>query len=463
MELECRGVGEDVLHAVVRAGWSGLLGSLDAADKRLPGFVAREVEAYLACGDPRGGFAWLVCADCEAHRLVPFACKGRGFCPTCGGRRMNERAERWLEELWPRAPVRQWVLTVPWARRWQLARHPELVRGVLGVLVAEVTRFYRERAGVDGRTGSVTVVQRFGSALNLNVHFHALFLDGVYARDPGGALRFRAVPAPTTPEVEALVSRVSARAEQWLACRGYGREDEPADPGDDALPLLQGLSVEGRSAVGRSAGGRVRREQTIRGRRYELPPRCASCDGYNLHAGVGVGRHDREGLLRLCRYVNRPPLAKARLTEESDGTVTVTLKRAWSDGTTSLRFGKAELVEKLCALVPPPFSNTVFYHGLFGARSAWRWEVVPDRAEVAKRRAAEEARREARKLVRPERRSPGSRWWPWADLLERVFGVDGWSCPCCGGTMRLRAVVVGPPATTRVWQGLTMSSRGPPP
>ena len=27
-----------------------------------------------------------------------------------------------------------------------------------------------------GRTGSVTAIQRFGSALNLNVHFHSLFL-----------------------------------------------------------------------------------------------------------------------------------------------------------------------------------------------------------------------------------------------------------------------------------------------
>jgi hypothetical protein len=27
------------------------------------------------------------------------------------------------------------------------------------------------------QTGAVTLIQRFGSALNLNVHFHKLFLD----------------------------------------------------------------------------------------------------------------------------------------------------------------------------------------------------------------------------------------------------------------------------------------------
>ena len=37
----------------------------------------------------------------------------------------------------------------------------------------------------------VTLVQRFGSALNLNVHFHMLFLDGVYVERHDGSLRFQ--------------------------------------------------------------------------------------------------------------------------------------------------------------------------------------------------------------------------------------------------------------------------------
>jgi hypothetical protein len=178
---------------------------------------------------------------------------------------------------------------------------------------------------------------------------------------------------------------------------------------------------------------------------------------------VSVGAQDRAGLERLGRYVGRPPLAKARLEVDADGAVVVTLRTPWSDGTTALRFAKAELVEKLCALVPPPRANTVFYHGVLGARATWRDEVVPDRDEVARRRQAVEARREARKLARLERRSSRSRWWPWADLLERVFAVDGWECPCCGGPMRLRAVVVGAPATVRILTGIGATSGAPPP
>ena len=37
--------------------------------------------------------------------------------------------------------------------------------------------------GIHGfRTGAINVLQRFGGALNLNLHFHALVLDGVYTR-----------------------------------------------------------------------------------------------------------------------------------------------------------------------------------------------------------------------------------------------------------------------------------------
>ncbi len=34
------------------------------------------------------------------------------------------------------------------------------------------------------RTGAVTLIQRFGGSLNLNIHFHVLMLDGVYVTLP---------------------------------------------------------------------------------------------------------------------------------------------------------------------------------------------------------------------------------------------------------------------------------------
>ena len=264
----------DLLHGLVRDGLAELQAVVERADRSLPRFVTREVEDYLRCGDPREGSAWLVCGDCDHHRLVPFTCKGRGFCPSCGGRRMADRAARWVDTPLPRVAARQVVVTVPWPRRWLLARKPALSRGVLAIALREVQRWLR-REGTgqrDGQTGSITVVQRFGSALNLNLHFHSLVLDGVYAEDPKtGRLRLRRW---TTEDVEGLVVRIAERAEAWLARQGLGSAGDGGDERgeDDALSLIQSASAAVRSAA--SGGRRARRVQVHGGRPFQLPPLC---------------------------------------------------------------------------------------------------------------------------------------------------------------------------------------------
>ncbi len=98
----------------------------------------------------------------------------------------------------PRPPSRRPhpVLTVPWPRRLLLARSPELVKGVLRVALHEIQRWLRRRAGQpSGQGGSDTVTQRFGSALNLNLHFHILALDGLYCEDPNDGTGEGVAPA----------------------------------------------------------------------------------------------------------------------------------------------------------------------------------------------------------------------------------------------------------------------------
>jgi len=99
------------------------------------------------------------------------------------------------------------------------------------------------------RSGATPVVQRFGSALNLNLHFHILCFDGVFDGQ-GERLRFLRDRPPTTADVEELVIDLAEGAERFLARHGFGPQEGVAegDP-DDALPLLQAASVEGRSAV----------------------------------------------------------------------------------------------------------------------------------------------------------------------------------------------------------------------
>ena len=66
-----------------------------------PGFVEQEFRAFLRCGWLAGGFARLRCTRCRTERLVAFSCKGRGFCPSCGGRRMVERAAHLVDHVLP--------------------------------------------------------------------------------------------------------------------------------------------------------------------------------------------------------------------------------------------------------------------------------------------------------------------------------------------------------------------------
>src|SRR5437867_8991338 len=153
---------------------------LDAAAQhadghRLPKFVEQEFRDFLTCGVLEHGFARLRCMECALERLVPFSCKGRGFCPSCGGRRMTEGAARLVDGVLPRVPVRQWVLSLPYRLRYLLAWDHGLARAVLAVSVRVLLGFQRDRArryGIrDGRSGSVTVIPRFGVGMECGPAF----------------------------------------------------------------------------------------------------------------------------------------------------------------------------------------------------------------------------------------------------------------------------------------------------
>jgi len=45
------------------------------------------------------------CETCHAEHLVAFSCKRRGFCPSCGARRMAESAALLVDEVFPEQPV----------------------------------------------------------------------------------------------------------------------------------------------------------------------------------------------------------------------------------------------------------------------------------------------------------------------------------------------------------------------
>ena len=93
---------------------------------------------------------------------------------------------------------------------------------MLGIVYRAIAGYLIHEAGFTGDTaqiGAVTLIQRFGSALNLNLHCHLLFLDGVYCATEAGP-SFHRVAIPTHAALEGLLHTLSERLARHLERRG---------------------------------------------------------------------------------------------------------------------------------------------------------------------------------------------------------------------------------------------------
>ena len=100
---------QTLLYQLVEAHYPMFVARLAARDLTLPAHVQREFEDYLKCGRLEHGFLRFCCADCHAERLVAFSCKRRGFCPSCGARRMAEGAASYHGVFAPNHHLREQV------------------------------------------------------------------------------------------------------------------------------------------------------------------------------------------------------------------------------------------------------------------------------------------------------------------------------------------------------------------
>jgi len=377
---------------------------------------------------------------------------------------MNDVATHLVENVIPPVPTRQWVLTLPYSLRYRLAYDPELLTVVLGAFIKSVFVSHRRRAkqryGIKTRTqpGGVTFVQRFGGSINLNVHFHTLVLDGVYAIDVrAGTIEFLPLPAPNTDQVLGVLTDTAGRIARRLERRGLGIEvpQEEADPLARDNPLLAQLyaaSVQGRVPDGTRAGQPTARfgQPTQASPPWPSAPpssRSAVAAGMSLHAGVFVQGSDRQRLTRICRYTARPTIAIERLEELSDGRLAYALRAPWHDGTTHIVFEPRELMARLAAQIPPPRAHQARYHGILAPAANWRDKVVPGATNSERRGTS---------------RVPAEYRTCWAALLQKVFAVDVLSCPRCGSRMRPVAIITRPREIEALLQRFRCSQQRPP-
>ena len=105
---------------------------------------------------------------------------------------MVETAAHLSDHVFPRLPVRQWVLSVPKRQRYFMQRDGAVLNMVLRIFLRVIAQTLHANspgaAQVDQTTlhiGAVAFIHRFGSSLNEHVHFHVCAVDGVFEEVAG--------------------------------------------------------------------------------------------------------------------------------------------------------------------------------------------------------------------------------------------------------------------------------------
>jgi hypothetical protein len=121
---------------------------------------------------------------------------------------MVETAAHLADQVLPRLPVRQWVLSLPRRLRYHLAHDPKALDSALRIYLDAIEHCLRRRsgAGQKARAGAIAFIHRFGSALNHHIHFHVIVIDGVFEFDPDQGVRFTEAPTLEADDAEAVQS-----------------------------------------------------------------------------------------------------------------------------------------------------------------------------------------------------------------------------------------------------------------
>jgi hypothetical protein len=372
---------------------------------------------------------------------------------------MIESSALLVDTVLPHQPMRQWVLSVPFPLRLVLASQPRVMSKVLRIVYRTIATYMIKKAGFTkktARTGAVTLIQRFGSALNLNVHFHMLFLDGVYvdAVNEESGQRFVSVTNHEVGEVVTLTHKIGLRVARYLERVGLIECDAEnsylTESGltNNEMIEHQTYSINYRIATGPQKGRKIFALQTLspifeETRSAVLVGKVA---GFSLHAGVSVKASHRDKLERVCRYISRPAVSVHRLSLTQQGKIRYELKTPYRNGTTHMIFEPLDFISKLAALVPVPGANLTRYHGLFAPNSQYRGEIInrPNDSKMSEKKVRTEG----------EKRAAMS----WAQRLKRAFNMDIETCEVCGGAAKVIACIEDPVVINKIMAHLNHQS-----
>lgn len=378
---------------------------------------------------------------------------------------MSETAAHLVDHVLPHKNIRQWVLTFPVPIRLCLAVRPKFMARALEIAHLVIGQYYRKKAGLgakNSKSGAVTLIQRFGGSLNLNIHFHQLFVDGCYElNDKNEPVDFWVATAPTVKEIEGVLTKIINKLTKYLERQKIIiRDDDDGGyqipiPDEDTLSKLQATSVTYRFATGKSKGKKAMVLKSVTDTDHTATKGLvAKSSGFSLHAGVATKAHERDRLEKVCRYIARPAVAEERLSTNDSGDVIYRFKKPWDDGTTALKLTPMELMERLVALVPRPRVHLTRYHGVLGPHYKHRKQIVP-KPEI-------KLVTDDQVVVDPKQLELKKKNIPWARLLARVFNIDVETCSKCGAKMKIIAAIEDPKVIRKILDHMGLDTKPPP-
>jgi hypothetical protein len=351
---------------------------------------------------------------------------------------MVETAAHLNDHVFPRLPVRQWVLSVPKRLRYFMQRDGAVLSMVLRIFLRVIAQTlqthspgaaHMDKAGL--HIGAIAFIHRFGSSLNEHVHFHVCVVDGVFEEVEGEG------DADATP-------RISSPGVIFHAATGI----DAATVAPVQTTLQKRIL---RAFVGRGLLENFEAKEML-GYKHS---------GFSVDAGVCIESHDRPGLERLLRYCARPPFAMDRLRKEGSKLVYRCGKQR-SEPTSDKRGAKVdelhltplELIDRIAALVPPPRTHRHRYFGVLAPNSPLRAAVTALAQPAASQPATVETAQPgagvpgvaapgnaATPTPEPEARPKRAAHYLWAVLIARIYEAFPLLCPMCGGHMRIIAFI----------------------
>lgn len=468
-----------ILHKVIRENLLSFieLAEADPSSVSLPDYIKKEFHEFLDCGLLQKGFLRVRCEDCHHERLLAFSCKKRGFCPSCLGRKQALTTEFLMDELLPHVPIRQYVLSFPFPVRFLLAAKPAVLSGVLTIVNRAISALVKNNARTANpnlieaelHTGAVSFIQRWGSSLNLNCHFHILIPEGVWTlgkeKETEPKASFHPIDAPTNEEISKLCGQIAIRVMRYLKRKGFlGEEHMGLEDSEEPTPLssIQAASIKSLIALGERMGLVVRKIGAVPNLDFAMQlkgPRCASLHGFSLHANTFCQALERHKLRKLISYVSRPPLAHARIKQRDNGDIVYKLKNPFHDGTTHVIFTPMEFVEKLAALIPKPRAHLTRYAGVFSRHSNLRAFVVPHELRAAQLLLPFG---DSEEQESPQAKPANSARLGWAKLLKRVFDIDLTRCQLCQSeNVKVIAAIMQKQAIDKILTHLGLPTEAP--